>query len=401
MKTILCTVTTLLVAVSAVALTPGTDLFVPAVAHINGVDVSGVVSQWRTDLWIYNASTSDAASVSVALLVRGRANPNPLVRSLTINPGETRYLPDIVLATFGADATSGGLHVTASMPVAVTGVNFDANVRVVNKGQGSAGQFFSATSADVAIAAGTTTDLVGLDQDGVGTTGAWRTNLALVETTGAPVDLSIQRIDSLGAAVAAIPYHLDAFEADQINNVLSVIGGGVGTNQRVRISVTGGNGRVITSASRINNASGDPSTVEMIGANLSGQFQAVLLSNERTVLEGGLQFAIGNGILASFSGVAVVPCGDSNFTVPFSGEATSKPQPLNPDGTFSALASIPYTDGSGVVFTTVWTLSGARGADGTWSGTLLSSTTGGHGDYAGCNGIGIVREWKAGWTGKS
>jgi len=53
------------------------------------------------------------------------------------------------------------------------------------------------------------------------------------------------------------------------------------------------------------------------------------------------------------------------------------------------------------LFTTNWTLSGARAKDGTWSGALESDTSGGAGSYASCNVLNVIRAWRAAWTGSS
>lgn len=401
MRKTLFAVVALTMAVSALALTADTDLYVQSVAHGLGRSVDGVRAHWQADIWIFNPSTSQSASVTVFLLLRGQANPAPDSRGLSVAPGETRYLPDVVLGTFGSNDTYGALHITSDIPVVVTGVSYDANVTVVNKGLGSAGQFFSATPADMAIGAGASTDLIGLDQDGIETAGTWRSNIALVETTGSPADFIIDRIDSLGTVVASLPYHLEGAEANQINLALTAIGGGTGTNQRIRVRGTGGSGRAVVVGSRVNNATGDPSTIEMTGSHVSGQFQGVLWGDSGTSADGGIKFVISNSGLAAFEGVAEISCETDEFTVPFSSDATAGPSALNLDGTFSTIVSIPYTSGTSIAFTTDWTLSGARGIDGTWSGTLVSTTHGGNGPFAGCNVVGVVRQWKAGWTGSS
>jgi hypothetical protein len=401
MKTRLLSLAASLIAASALATTSGTDLFVPAIAHATGVEVDGVAAQWRGDIWVFNPSTTETANVSIYLLVRSQGNPSPMVRTLGVSPGQTLYLPDVVLGTFGMDNTWGALHLTSTVPVTVTGVSYDANVTVANKGVGPAGQFFSATPADFAIGAGTSTDIIGLDQDGAGTTGNWRSAVAMVETTGTPVDLLLERLDSLGASVGSMTFHLDGFGAAQINNVLTTVAASTGSNQRIRVSAAGGTGRVIVAGSRINNTTGDPSTVEMTGTHLSGAFQGLLLTNGGTDVDGGIKLVLGSGVLTSFRGVAGIPCGSSSSTVEFTADVINGPVAFNPDGTFSTIVSIPYANGANVAFTTDWTLTGARNPDGTWGGTLVSNTHGGAGDFASCNAVGVTRQWQAGWTGSS
>ncbi|HNX48971.1 MAG TPA: hypothetical protein PLS53_02220 [Thermoanaerobaculaceae bacterium] len=401
MKRTLFTLTFLFSAVAALALGPGTDLFVPAVAHATGASVAGVQALWRSDIWIFNPSTRDNAAVDVFLLVRDQANPSPASRVVTVQPGETRFLHDVVLETFGSNNVAGALRLTSNVPVVVSGVTYDANVTVANKGTGASGQSFAAIPADFAIGARGHTDLVGLDQDGAGVSGAWRSNLALVETTGNPVNLQIERIDGLGNALATLVSHLEGFEAKQINNILTAVAPGTGTNQRIRVRVTFGAGRVVVAGSRVNNASGDPSTIEMTGTYRSGRFQGLLLGADGFEVDGGLQLTLTGGALSSFKGVAGIPCGDTSITVELAADPLGSPVAFNTDGSFSTLVSIPYSDEGRVVFTTDWTLSGAPNPDGSWSGTLISNTHDSRGDYLPCNGLGVSRQWKAGWVGGS
>ena len=88
---------------------------------------------------------------------------------------------------------------------------------------------------------------------------------------------------------------------------------------------------------------------------------------------------------------------------------TSDPGPgpftINPAGPFPTSVSIPYADGTNTLFTTVWTLTGARAADGGWSGVLRSDTSGGTTvsgyDYSTCNAVNVTRAWRAAWTGSN
>ena len=120
-RTLACVLSCLFAGGAALALEPGTDLFVPSVAHGQGQEVNGVRAQWRADLWIFNPGTQ-AATVDLFLLLRNQANENPDSRRITVNPGEVRHLPDVILGQFGRDNTYGALRVTADRPVYVTGI---------------------------------------------------------------------------------------------------------------------------------------------------------------------------------------------------------------------------------------------------------------------------------------
>jgi len=272
MKKTLAMLFLMMVAGSALATVPGTDLYVPAVGHGLGQVVDGVRANWRADVWVFNPSTTQNATVSIFLLLRNQGNPTPAVQVITVNAGETRYLPDIVFNTFALDNTYGGLRITSTIPVVVSGRSYDANVKVEGKEPGTAGQFFSGVPAYLAIGLGDATDVIGLDQDGFQTSGTWRSNLAFVETTGNPVDLTVSRIDSNGTVVGTLGTSLQGRQVSQLNYVITAIVNTTGTNQRIRVAVTGGSGRVIANASRMDNRTGDPATIEMVGGGREGTY---------------------------------------------------------------------------------------------------------------------------------
>jgi len=403
MRKILAALFMVMVAGSALATVPGVDLYVPAVGHAFGATSGGVTPWWRGDVWVFNPSATQSATVDIYFLVRDNpgGNTNPDVRRITVTAGETRYLPDVVYNTFGLDGKYGGLRIVSNIPVVVSGRSYDANVTVVGKGQGTAGQFFSGVPASLAIGLGESTDIVGLDQDGFQTSGLWRSNLAFVETTGNAVDLTVSRIAPNGTVLGSISKHLDGRQVSQINYVITTIVNTTDTNQRIRVAVTGGSGRVITNASRLDNRTGDPATIESVMVPMSGRFEGiVLVASPGTTLDGGLQLQISGGAVTTYSGVAGIPCGADSFTTDLSPDGGTI-IPVNTDGTFVTTVSISYT-----VFTTTWTLSGARAKDGTWSGTLRSDTTGGVNvpgefNYSTCNALNVTRAWRAAWTGGS
>jgi len=360
----------ILVAGSAAAVTPGTDLYVPAVGHGLGVIVDGVQAHWQADLWVFNPSGSTTASVNIYLLLRGQANPNPAVATVSVAPGATTYLPDIVLNTFGQDNTYGGLHITSNVPVVATGSSYDANVTVVNKPLGSAGQFFSATPAAMAIGLGDSTDIIGLDQDDFQAFGQWRSNLALVETTGNPVDLTVERYDSDGTLLGSIPYNLDGWMVNQINYVLTSIVNTPGTDQRVRVSVTGGTGAVVVAGSRINNNSGDPSTVEMVGQGRAGSY---LCEVDKTSYPTPLTFTVSQGAVTAFDTTILFTNQDAGPSCV--GELLRFAGPLQPvyydaNGSFSFSVSNSNVNGIGVTLQVNATISVTGGVTGTTTTTL-------------------------------
>ena len=384
MRHLLAALAAILVASSALATTPGTDLYVPAVGHGVGAVVNGIQAWWRSDVWIFNPSTTQAATVDISLLLRRQANPNPAVRRITVNAGATSYLDDIVFNTFGADNTYGGLRFVSSIPVVVSGRSYDANVTVTGKEQGTAGQFFSGVPAALAIGPGDSTDVIGLDQDGFQTAGTWRSNLAFVETTGNPVELSIQRIDPDGTVLGSIPFALLGRQVDQINYVVTAIVSSYGANQRIRVTVTGGTGRVIVNASRMDNRTGDPATVEMVGGGREGTY---LCKQDKTAYDTPITLTVTGGAVTAidativFTDEDVTACGDSAELLRLSGPL---PQPVlyDENGNFSFVVSNPNVGGVAVTLQLNATIS----ATGQVSGTAATTLTGG----GGCTG---TRTW--------
>ncbi len=396
MRTTLAALCTAIVAGTAFAIVPAKDVFVPSVGHGLGAVVNGVQAHWRADVWIYNPANGPTTA-QIFLLLRNQANPSPISQTITLNPFETRYLPDIVFNTFGLDNTYGALHIVSPSRIVVTGVSYDANVTVVGKGQGTAGQGFSGIPASLAIGFPDLTNVIGLDQDGLQTSGEWRSNLALVETTGNPVDLTIQRVDSQANLLGGTPFHLEGFEATQINYVITDILNTPGTNQRIRVAVTGGTGRVLVDAARVDNRTGDPSTLDAVTIHTFGFWDGVVADAATgTKIEGGIEFDVEAGAVATYSGVGGMPCGTGGtIFLPFGGGTNV---PIASDGTFSVSFTQHYANGTNALDTN-WTLAGQRHVDGHWTGTLTSDSSGGAGILAGCDGLNVVRPWVAFWGG--
>jgi hypothetical protein len=388
------------------AVSPATDCYFPAFGHALGAAdaTTGTRPWWRGDVWIFNPSTTTPATVDIYLLLRNQANPSPESRRITVSAGETRYLPDIIYNTFGYDNLFAGIRVVSSIPVLATGRSYDANVNIVQKGQGTAGQFFGGLSSDIAIGNGQSSDVIGLDQDKTGTSGNFRSNLAIVETTGNSATFDLQRYDSNGTILGTLSgNNIDGRSVIQVNYVVTAIVPTPGSDQRVRLVVTGGSGKVIAVASRIDNISGDPSTVDMstpsAAAHSTGRFEGIVLDTTGTRVDGGLQLIFGQSALTGLMGLAGLPCGTDSYTLDFSPSQTVNVT-VNSDGTFSIPAfPIQYSDGTNTIFTTTWTVAGARNSDGTITGTVRSDTTGGSGSWASCNQTGITRSFRAGWTG--
>jgi hypothetical protein len=403
MKTRLVVLCLVLVASQALAVTPGKDFYLVSVGHAQGacVGTPAVCAQWRTAMWIFNPSASATAQVTMYFLERNKANPAPVQQSITIAPLETKEYLDAVLTPLGVDGKYGGIRVTSDIDVIVTGRIYDENVPSTKGGTGTTGQFFAGLPPTMAIGNGSSSsDLIGLAQDGASSSGVWRSNFGFQEVTGESCTAQVQRIDANGNVLATKSYTIEGRAQRQY--AITDIGGTQppGLNQRIRVTVTGGNGKVLVFGSRIDNKTGDPSTVEMTAAAAAaapttGLFDGIVFTPDGLLIDGGIEAAISSAGLTGFAGISGLPCGSDSYIVDFSATA-STPIALGSDGSFTAQATIPYTDGASTVFTTEWTLAGTL-ADGAIHGTLKSVTSGGAGSWLACNAT-VERTWRAGWT---
>jgi len=411
MRRIASVLAVLLAAPAVFAVTPATESYLLSIGRGKGacVIVGGqeICAQWRTTIWIHNPSASQPATVDIFLLER-KANPTPTVRRVSVQPGETRHFPDILLDTFGvAENTSvyGAFRVISDEEVVVAGRIFDANIHVVGKGEaGSAGQFFAGQPAYQAVAADSATSVMGLAQSS-----RWRSNLFLVETAGNTVTFLVERLDPAGVVRASFTDTLGVREAKQYNRVLETrLGTASAENQRLRITVTEGSGALLAGASLIDNYSGDPSTLAMttLGGAIPrvGLFEGLVRHATAASVHGGVGLAVENAGISRVEGIADITCGDFIVSLDLGEVFPAEPIQLDGAGAFGATYTIDdYQDpvGGGAVLTVEWTIIGQRGGTGVFTGTLTSLVTAAGGEYATCLGAGDFHLWGAGWRAAS
>jgi hypothetical protein len=224
------------VATGGGALSPGTDLVVPAAAR---------TAHWTTDLYLLNPGTQPA-QVSVQWLVRGQANPEPASFSLELAPQETAVLSDVIRESFGLGRGAGGFRIVASQPVV-------ANCRIFGRdGEATYGQGFEGVPTVSATRAGTATHAVGMSSGE-----AHRSNVyALAGADGAGLELEL--LDPSGSTVATAVLSLAAWEPylEPVTELFDVAGFADGT-LLVRVS----SGAAVIGASRADNLSSDPTTL--------------------------------------------------------------------------------------------------------------------------------------------
>ena len=401
MRKLVLVLVMLAIAGAVLALPPAKESFVLSAGQGTG---SGT-AQWRTDVWIYNPSTTQKATVDIFYLPRtsgSAANTSPTSRRVEVNAGATRELLQILATNFGlTGANFGALRFLSDVDVVVTGRIYDANVKIQGQtNAGTAGQFFPGLASGLAIASGQFTDIVGLQQDT-----ASRSNLAFVEVTGNGANLKLERINDSGVVQATITDAIGAYGARQINKVLESLQGAATTNQRVRVTVTGGSGKVLVAASRLDQITNDPYTIEMtttagVGVPSTGRFEGVVAMSttpgRRRRRPCAWSWAPSS--VTDYAGIAGHPvrpgavhpglqprCGHDHHRSP---TTPSRRRPRR----------LPTRTAVHTIFTTTWTLAGTRAANGTWSGTLTLR------DHGRRRRLGILQRhgqprWKAGWVG--
>ncbi len=358
----------MLAATSAVGVLPGTDLYLPSVGRLQGECPGNppVCALWRTTVWVYNPSTTDSATVDVAFLARGDDNRTPLTEQILVGPGASQELGDLFQSLFHINDVKGALRFTSDRPVVVTGRIYDENVQT-NKGSGTAGQFFRGADVREAIGTGESVDLIGLAQDD---TGAWRTNFGFVETTGQTCTVTVQAFDGLGTALGgARTFSVLPFSQLQPN--IQEIQGGPGENRRLRVSVTEGSGKVLAFGSRIDNRTGDPSTVEMAGQGRDGEYVGTL---DKATYDTPISFTVAGGAVTRLDTTVLVTAEDVGTCQ--GGELfrlegpLAQPVVLEDGGGFSFVASASI---SGVSVSLQ--IDGAITVNGTLSGTVETTVS--------------------------
>ncbi|RMF87365.1 MAG: hypothetical protein D6739_01845 [Nitrospirae bacterium] len=235
------TLALLLAAGPALAINPGTDVFVPAAAR-----GAGATGTWVTDVFVYNPGTTSTA-VSLYWLPRDTDNTGAAPVSFTVAPGQTLALEDVISTVFGLSSGAGAIRVTAGSTVVVTS-------RIYNTGgaTGTFGQGFEGVPASAAITAGGSTDIVGLAQNA-----SFTTNLFAVNTGTTQATVTFELRDAGGATLASRSYQLPPLAA--FYRKITDLGGPNFDRGTVHATVTQGSAIVV--GSTIDIASGDPTTM--------------------------------------------------------------------------------------------------------------------------------------------
>ena len=355
-----------LAAGSAVALSPGQEVIVPA---------AGRGAPWGTDLYIMNPGTS-TVSVTVSWLVRGSSNTNPDSFTISIMAGETAVLEDVIFNDFGLDEAGGAFLVEAD------GGDVIVNSRIyASEGGATFGQGFEGVPTWAATQEGQFTDAVGLTFNS-----DFRTNIyATAGADGASIDFSL--LDPDGIEFATTTLNLDEWEPylRRVNQLFQ----GVANfdNATLHAEVTAGS--AVVGASKVDNASTDPTTLESAatggGGGVSGTYQMSLYDSLAFAAGGNLVVAGGdvNAINGTYFNWDKLNGSDPACTLIFQWGQGLSPTPLADFADGVTFADSYASTGGGVM---TWTVQLEPGEGSTLEGTVTAVGSEFTGIDDGCNG---------------
>lgn len=245
-------ITTLLVALAiSVPLSAGftgKDLFVPVAGTVGEAGPA----RFFTTMWLTNPGAT-AAEVELTFIPSGGAQT--ISRKATIAARSTKIYENIAETLFGATGALGAVRVQSTENVLASARIFNG-IRSASE-SATQGLVFSAVPPGFGIATGESAFLQGVRQNG-----AYRYNIFLLETMGAPMRAELRLISSSGETVKTQPLTLAAWEHRPLS-ISALAGPGAIENATVELVATEGDGRLVAVGSLIANESQDATSFEM------------------------------------------------------------------------------------------------------------------------------------------
>lgn len=350
----------------AAADTPATTQWILATAKATGRGGEEFVSSLR----IANPM-SQAANVDLTYLAQspldgayaasGDNGAAPKVR-VTVRPGETLAIEDVLGTTFSGNASpfgisAGGIRVDSDVPVSVLSRTFVANARSATGTPGTFGFSIPAQTEAQTVAAGETAWLTYVSSSPSSTSG-FRTNLILLNTGSARAVANVALVRGDGSVAGQRDYTLGRGSAAQQTDVGASFGvASAETNLRLVVTVKSG-GPVAIGASLIDNAISSIAYVPpvKIAAPADGAYGWVVARGDVAMASAG-RLDVQGGAPNFLSGVLVVDCPAGSFLYNLLAYGAGSGV-LTPNTTFT-----PRAEGG-------WSFAGASSDAGTWSGTI-------------------------------
>lgn len=227
-------------------ISPGESAYIPGSAHVTGTGGT----QWRTDLEVLNLDTQ-TATFAIDILERNHRNDAPVSKTLTLESGRTMRSNDALSSLFGfTGAAALRIRPLAGL-IMVTSRTFN------QASKGTYGQFIAAEPGDASFAAGESATLIQL-ADSASSSSGYRTNIGLVNTSGASITVTVDLRNGGGAHLGTETVDLRAYEYKQMDRIFrSVTSSDLASCYAVLTSSTPG-GSFLAYGSVVDNRSGDP-----------------------------------------------------------------------------------------------------------------------------------------------
>ncbi len=229
-------------------LTPQSTQWIDGVAAV----VGGGGTVFRSNLVLANRGASVAA-VTIALTARGETAPSS-TENLLLAPGTTTFYSDVIPQLFDRDSLVGTLSITTTFSTPLVAWARTYSDRGAN---GTLGQFIPAFSQSELI--GTS----GAILQGLSENAAVRTNIGLINTSGAPVSVTVAVWTAEGTKVNERTWNLTGGEAISINRVVTEITGGELSDGYLTVNPSAA-GAIYSWASYVDNVSTDQTFVRPI-----------------------------------------------------------------------------------------------------------------------------------------
>jgi hypothetical protein len=245
---------------------PDNALVIPAVANVPGIN-----SKWFSDVKVTNRSGQlinyelNFTATDRSGVVEGKQT------RITIRPGQTVALDDVVRQWFGQgslnDGTNGALEIRPLNfsgkvgPEAAPQLATVASSRSYTRSDSnlaSYGQFIPGVPFSTFLKSGVAGASLMMQQ--VSQTASLRTNFGLVEGAGKDVNVLMTAYDREGVKLGEFPVSLKAGEHKQLNSLLAQSGITV-EDGRMTVQIVSGEGAVTSYASVVASGTGDPSLV--------------------------------------------------------------------------------------------------------------------------------------------
>jgi hypothetical protein len=248
-------------------------LILPAVAHLDGQ------ATFHSDVRLANTGARPLRYQLTFTPSGTNATQSGIQTSLQVESGATVALNDLLQNFFGAaGATTGASGALEIKPLSATSdtaaspnVTFVSSRTFAVTASGTSGQFIPAIplSRFAGSASNPLAAVESLLVPQISQSGAFRTNIGLVEASTQPAHVVLNFFNAAGAVIAAMPVDLQPGEHRQINGVVTS-DNSLASAVRMQVNVTSATGLVTAYASVLDQRTNDPILVDAIPIGMGG-----------------------------------------------------------------------------------------------------------------------------------